>query len=59
MLVSLRMEAVYAKEQFNVRWVCEAGLVENIDLVVDEYKHTRGLLVRDAPTPHSHIFIYS
>ncbi|KAM9341251.1 adenylate kinase 7 [Symphorus nematophorus] len=43
-LVNLRMEAVYVKELFSINWLCEPGLVENIGMVVEEYRQTRGLL---------------
>ncbi|XP_042565691.1 adenylate kinase 7 isoform X1 [Clupea harengus] len=42
--VNLRFEAVFIKERLNIRWVSEAGLIENIEHVVEEYKQTRGLL---------------
>lgn len=45
LFVNLRIEAVYLKENFNIHWVCESGLIDNIDRVVEEYKQTRGLLV--------------
>ncbi|XP_071327324.1 adenylate kinase 7 isoform X2 [Trachinotus anak] len=44
MLVNLRMEGVYLKELFSINWLCESGLVDNIELVVEEYRRTRGLL---------------
>ncbi|XP_070835539.1 adenylate kinase 7 [Chaetodon trifascialis] len=44
MLVNLRMEGVHLKELFSINWLCEFGLVENIELVVEEYRQTRGLL---------------
>uniref|UniRef100_A0A4W5JG89 Adenylate kinase 7b n=1 Tax=Hucho hucho TaxID=62062 RepID=A0A4W5JG89_9TELE len=44
LFVNLRIEAVYLKENFNVHWVCESGLIDNIDRVVEEYKQTRSLL---------------
>ncbi|XP_053140545.1 adenylate kinase 7 isoform X2 [Hemicordylus capensis] len=44
LLVNLRMEAVFLKENFNIRWVAQSGMVENIDQVVNEYKQSRGLL---------------
>ncbi|XP_044023748.1 adenylate kinase 7 isoform X2 [Siniperca chuatsi] len=44
MLVNLRMEGVHVKELFSINWLCESGLVENIELVVEEYRQTRGLL---------------
>ncbi|NXY56532.1 KAD7 kinase, partial [Callaeas wilsoni] len=44
LFVNLRMEPIYLKENFNIKWVAEAGLIENIAQVVMEYKQTRGLL---------------
>ncbi|NWI37955.1 KAD7 kinase, partial [Picathartes gymnocephalus] len=44
LFVNLRMEAIFLKENFNIKWVAEAGLIENIAQVVTEYKQTRGLL---------------
>ncbi|NXN38306.1 KAD7 kinase, partial [Rhinoptilus africanus] len=44
LLVNLRMESTFLKETFNIKWVAEAGLVENIERVVKEYKESRGLL---------------
>ncbi|KAF6732744.1 Adenylate kinase 7 [Oryzias melastigma] len=44
LLVNLRMEAVYIRKLFSIRWHCEFGLVENMDLVVEEYRQSRGLL---------------
>ncbi|NXF70598.1 KAD7 kinase, partial [Sclerurus mexicanus] len=44
LLVNLQMEANFLKETFNIKWVAEAGLIENIEQVVKEYKQSRGLL---------------
>ncbi|KAI1895313.1 hypothetical protein AGOR_G00105010 [Albula goreensis] len=44
LFVNLQMEAVILKETFNLHWVSESGIVENIDRVVEEYKQSRGLL---------------
>ncbi|XP_071972164.1 adenylate kinase 7 [Engystomops pustulosus] len=44
LLVNLRMEAVFLKENFNINWVSQTGIVENIESVIKEYKQTRGLL---------------
>ncbi|NWU50256.1 KAD7 kinase, partial [Dromas ardeola] len=44
LLVNLRMESMFLKETFNIKWVAEAGLVENIERIVKEYKQSRGLL---------------
>lgn len=45
LLVNLQMEAVFLKETFNIKWVAQTGLVENIERIVKEYKQSRGLLV--------------
>ncbi|KAL3969275.1 potassium channel subfamily K member 9 [Sarotherodon galilaeus] len=44
LLVSLHMEAAYIKKLFCFNWVCQFGLVENIEVVVQEFRQTRGLL---------------
>ncbi|KAM6311370.1 adenylate kinase 7 [Aegotheles albertisi] len=44
LLVNLRMESMFLKEIFNIKWVAQAGLVENIEQIVKEYKQSRGLL---------------
>ncbi|XP_063255396.1 adenylate kinase 7 isoform X2 [Prinia subflava] len=44
LFVNLRMHPFYVKENFNIKWVAEEGLIENIAQVVTEYKQTRGLL---------------
>ena len=45
LLVSLRMDAVHAKESMRIGWVSEAGMVENIAAVIKEYKDSRNLQV--------------
>lgn len=45
LLVNLCIEATYLKENFNIQWVSETGMVENIEQITEEYKQTRGLLV--------------
>ncbi|NXU47769.1 KAD7 kinase, partial [Turnix velox] len=44
LLVNLRMESMFLKETFNIKWVAQEGLVENIERIVKEYKQSRGLL---------------
>uniref|UniRef100_A0A671XF49 Adenylate kinase 7b n=1 Tax=Sparus aurata TaxID=8175 RepID=A0A671XF49_SPAAU len=44
LLVNLRMESAHLKAPFSVNWSCESGLVDNMALVVEEYRQTRGLL---------------
>lgn len=45
MQVNLRMEGVHLEELFSINWLCKSGLVENIELVVEEYRQNRGLWV--------------
>ncbi|XP_068847315.1 adenylate kinase 7 isoform X4 [Capricornis sumatraensis] len=44
LLVNLRMEALFVKENFNIRWFAQAGFVENINSILKEYKQSRRLL---------------
>ncbi|KAM8916506.1 adenylate kinase 7 isoform 3-T3 [Spinachia spinachia] len=44
LLVNLRMQGVHLKELFSIDWLCETGLVNNMELVVGEYQRARGLL---------------
>ncbi|XP_058605350.1 adenylate kinase 7 isoform X2 [Onychostoma macrolepis] len=44
LLLNLRIEATYLKGNFNIQWVSETGMVENIEQITEEYKQTRGLL---------------
>jgi len=45
LLVNLRMDAVNVKENMRINWVSEAGMVENIQTIIKEYKDTRNLHV--------------
>uniref|UniRef100_A0A667Z6Q8 Adenylate kinase 7a n=1 Tax=Myripristis murdjan TaxID=586833 RepID=A0A667Z6Q8_9TELE len=42
--VNLYLEPVLLKDTFNLQWTSEAGMVENMDRIVEEYKNTRQLL---------------
>ncbi|XP_028995879.1 adenylate kinase 7 [Betta splendens] len=44
LLVNLCMKGVLIKDLFSVSWLCESGLVDNIGMVVEEYRRARGLL---------------
>ncbi|XP_067894716.1 adenylate kinase 7 isoform X2 [Heterodontus francisci] len=44
LLVNLALEAFYIKENFNIHWVAEAGIVENIQNLIKEFKQSRTLL---------------
>jgi len=41
---NIRMEGVLVREELNFKWHSEGGLVESIEMIVQEYKQTRGLL---------------
>ncbi|CAH8502311.1 unnamed protein product [Dicrocoelium dendriticum] len=42
--MDLRIDAVTIKEEMQVRWVCENGLVENISRVTSEFVEANGLM---------------
>ena len=44
-LVDLRLEATTIKEDMRIKWVAETGLVENAELIANEYKVAQNLLV--------------
>lgn len=43
--INLRLDAFIIKDLFSLRWTSEAGVVENMESIVEEYKDTRQLLV--------------
>ncbi|XP_056624060.1 adenylate kinase 7 isoform X1 [Triplophysa dalaica] len=43
LFVDLRVEAPYLKENFHIQWVSEAGIIENIEQITEEYRQNRGL----------------
>ena len=46
LLVNLRMDAVFVKENMHISWVAESGIIDNIIPIIKEYKDTRSLQVR-------------
>ncbi|NXT12831.1 KAD7 kinase, partial [Prunella fulvescens] len=44
LFVNLQMEPIYLRDNFNIKWFAETGLIENIAQVIVEYKQARGLL---------------
>ncbi|XP_075940608.1 adenylate kinase 7a [Anarhichas minor] len=42
--IDLRLNAFIIKDSFSLRWTSEAGMVENMRSIVEEYKDTRQLL---------------
>jgi adenylate kinase len=49
LLVNLRLDAVFIKENMRIKWASETGIVENIAQIVKEYKETRKLMVSVFP----------
>ena len=45
LLVNLRMDAVFIKENMRIKWASETGIVENIGEIIKEYKEIRNLMV--------------
>lgn len=39
------MDAPFAKENLNIKWHCESGLVDNIQKLIKEFKAARNLIV--------------
>lgn len=56
LLVNLRMDAVFVKENMRIMWVSEAGMVENIDQIIKEYKDSRKLQVKNTELKYIQIF---
>ncbi|KAM4600941.1 adenylate kinase 7-like [Polymixia lowei] len=42
--INLRLEPALLKDTFNLRWTSEAGMIENMDRIIEEYKDSRQLL---------------
>uniref|UniRef100_A0A672IXR0 Adenylate kinase 7a n=1 Tax=Salarias fasciatus TaxID=181472 RepID=A0A672IXR0_SALFA len=42
--INLRLDAFIIKDSFKLDWVSEAGMVENMESIVEEYRDTRQLL---------------
>ncbi|KAM9779278.1 adenylate kinase 7a isoform 2-T2 [Syngnathus typhle] len=42
--IDLRLDAFVVKDTFNLKWSAENGMVENVEALVEEYRHTRKLL---------------
>lgn len=43
LLVNLRMDSVFVKENMHISWVSEAGIIDNIIPIIKEYKDSRSL----------------
>ncbi|XP_061610212.1 adenylate kinase 7-like [Phyllopteryx taeniolatus] len=42
--IDLRLDAFIVKDSFSFTWLAEGGMIENIEGLVEEYRHTRKLL---------------
>lgn len=45
LLANLQFEPVFVREQMNIRWHCENGMIENIQKLIEEYRAQRNLTV--------------
>ena len=45
LFVNMQFLPIFIKEQLNIKWHCENGLVENIEKIVEEYRIQRNLTV--------------
>jgi hypothetical protein len=43
--LDLRMDAGFIKENMQIKWISETGIVENVQKVIKEYKLSRNLIV--------------
>jgi len=43
LLANLQFEPAFIREQMNIRWHCENGMIENMQKVIDEYRQQRNL----------------
>ena len=50
LLTHMQFEPMFIREQMNIKWHCENGMIENIDKVVQEYRTVRNLTVSDRMT---------
>ena len=46
LLLDLRMDAAYVKENMQLKWQSESGFVDNVGKLVKEYKTSRNLVVK-------------
>lgn len=46
LLLDLRMDAAYVKENMQLKWQSESGILDNIGKMVKEFKVSRNLVVR-------------
>lgn len=53
--IDLSLEASQLKDLYDLRWTSETGMVENMEMIVQEYKEARQLLVSlDKHIAHTH-----
>ena len=45
-MINVQFVPIFIKEQIHIKWHCEHGLCDNIDIVVEEYRIERNLLVK-------------
>jgi hypothetical protein len=46
LFINIQFVPIFIKEQLNIKWHCEYGLIENIEKIVEEYRIERNLTVK-------------
>ncbi len=46
LFVNMQFVPIFIREQLNIKWHCENGLIENIQKIVEEYRIERNLTVK-------------
>lgn len=44
--IDMQFVPILIREQMNIKWYCENGLIENIHKIVEEYRIQRNLTVK-------------
>jgi len=47
LLTHMQFEPMFIREQMNIKWHCENGITENIEKIIEEYRTTRNLTVKN------------
>ena len=48
LLANLQFEPIFIREEMNIKWHCENGIVESIPTLIDEFRFQRHLTVSQA-----------
>ena len=48
LLTNLQFEPIFSREEMNIKWHCENGIIESISTLIDEFRSQRHLTVSAA-----------